>query len=322
MELRPITNRDFKLPDDGWIQVAPLGEHPHPSGIIQVLDKEACEAMVNRFNEEAKSENFPGLLLDFDHFSSDTKAPSTAAGWIEKLENRADGLWAQVRWSTDGEAAIKGGNYRLVSPVWNRSQCEVVGNPDDKKFRPQRLDRAALTNDPVLKGMCPVSNRSGSGDDADTVTRSEMAQAIADAVKEAVENRGNSAGAHKGWETRRGALAAYHSNQAAHHLVLAGHARENAALSDKSPPGKGYEPWFQKAYSQKSPDEKKAFKAEHEAKAEFHEKQAAKHSAIAKTHSDKAKTSGTSAKGAKLLQDHLAKLKGEKKATPPPLPTK
>lgn len=206
-QLQPITNRDFKLPDDGWIQVAPLGEYPNPkAGIIQVVDKEAGEAMKNRFDEESKAENFPGLLLDFDHFSSDTKTPSTAAGWLEALENRADGLWAKVRWSTDGEAAVKGGNYRLVSPVWNRSQCESLGG---NRFRPLRLDRAALTNDPVLKGMVPVSNRNGSADESNMVTREEMADAIAEAVK----NAGTSAGAHKGWETRRGALSDYHDRQ-------------------------------------------------------------------------------------------------------------
>lgn len=206
--LRPITNRDFKLPDDGFIQIAPMGEYPNPkAGVVQVIDQKACEAMKNRFDEEAKAENFPGLLVDFDHFSQHTKSPSTAAGWIEALENRADGLWAKVRWSTDGEAAVKGGNYRLLSPVWNRSQCEDLGN---NRLRPNRLHRAAVTNDPVITGMVPLSNRNGSADESNMVTREEMATAIA----EAVLNAGNSAGAHKGWETRRGALAAYHGSTA------------------------------------------------------------------------------------------------------------
>lgn len=255
-QLQPITNRSgndgFSLPADGFIQIAPVGEFNHPSGIIQVIDEKAIAAMINRFDTESKKENFPGLLLDFDHFSSDTKAPSTAAGWLEELQNRADGLWAKVRWTTDGKAAVKGGNYRLVSPVWLKSECEDLTN---NRYRPLCLDRAALTNDPVLKGMKPVSNRSGSGDNEGMVTREEMAAAIAEAVK----NAGNSAGAHKGWETRRGALSAHHAASAKMHADIAGRTTDPANK-------------------------------------ESHLKMAASHEALAKSYSGKAKVSGAKAK--------------------------
>ena len=52
--------------------------------------------MVNRFNEEARAENFAGLLVDFDHFSLDGEKRSEAAGWIVALEARcqsAVGSW-------------------------------------------------------------------------------------------------------------------------------------------------------------------------------------------------------------------------------------
>lgn len=269
-QLQPISNRDFKLPDDGFIQVAPLGEYPNPkAGIVQVLDKEACERMVNRFNEESKAENFPGLLVDFDHMSSSVSTPSTAGGWIEKLENREDGLWAKVRWSTDGEAAVKGGNYRLISPVWNRSECEDLG---DNKFRPQRLDRIALTNDPVLRGMTPVSNRAeGTSDNANTVTREEMAAAIAEAVK----NAGTSSGAHKGWETRRGALGAFHAKSAVGSRDEAANLHEAARAAGK------------KGDNAKADLYTKA--------AQSHEKFAANHEKLAAQYKGKAAVSGAKA---------------------------
>ena len=152
-----LLNRDgFQTPADGWYQVAPLGEFGHAqAGLTQVVDAEACQAMANRFDEEAKAPNFAGLLVDFDHFSLDGEKRSEAAGWITALQNRDGGLFAKIRWSDVGESAVKGGRYRFLSPVWNRADCVDLG---DGRMRPVRLLNAAVTNDPNLKGMQPLSN--------------------------------------------------------------------------------------------------------------------------------------------------------------------
>ena len=152
-----LLNRDgFQTPADGWYQVAPLGEFAHAqAGLTQVVDAEACQAMTNRFAEEAKAPNFAGLLVDFDHFSLDGEKRSEAAGWITALQNRDGGLFAKIRWSDVGESAVKGGRYRFLSPVWNRADCVDLGGG---RVRPVRLLNAAVTNDPNLKGMRPLSN--------------------------------------------------------------------------------------------------------------------------------------------------------------------
>ncbi len=67
-----------------------------------------AEAMTRTFQEEAKQPNFPGLLVDFDHFSHDPAQPTTAAGWLTALEHRDDGLYAQVRWSDLGHPGAAG----------------------------------------------------------------------------------------------------------------------------------------------------------------------------------------------------------------------
>jgi len=154
----------FQPAPDGWFHIAPLGTFPHPTGALQVIDAEACEAMARTFAEEARQPNFPGLLVDFDHASHDPAQPTTAAGWINALEPRADGLYAQVRWSDLGHEALTGGRYRLASPVWNRADCDAWSAPfgdegDKLHLRPRRLDRLALTNDPNLPGLVPLSNR-------------------------------------------------------------------------------------------------------------------------------------------------------------------
>lgn len=202
-----LLNREgFQMPADGWYQIAPLGEFAHAqAGVIQVLDREACEAMANQFRVDSAAPNFAGLLVDFDHFSLDGEKKSEAAGWIVALEARGQeagvgvqgsgegsttkgsentkggeegpaspadgasprqrpstaGLWAKIRWSDVGEAAVTGGRYRFLSPVWTRTGCVDLGNG---RLRPVRLLNAALTNDPNLKGMCPLSNNGkGSG---------------------------------------------------------------------------------------------------------------------------------------------------------------
>ncbi len=153
----------FTLPADDWFHIAPLGEFEHASGVRQVIDGAACNAMVSNFAKDAATPNFPGLLVDFDHFSHSSERTSAAAGWIMALRAesepaKAPGLWAQIRWSDLGETAVRGGRYRLVSPVWNRSDCEVVDG-EENKVRPLRLSRVALTNDPNLKGLVPLTNR-------------------------------------------------------------------------------------------------------------------------------------------------------------------
>jgi hypothetical protein len=156
---------NFQPVSDGWFHIAPHGTFPHPNGAMQVIDAEACEAMLQTFNEEARQPNFPGLLVDFDHFSHDPAQPTTAAGWIGALDHRDDGLYAQIRWSDLGHQALTGGRYRLASPVWNRADCDrwTASVPPEGRevvhLRPRRLDRLALTNDPNLPGLAPLSNR-------------------------------------------------------------------------------------------------------------------------------------------------------------------
>jgi len=115
-------------------------------------------------NARATSGNFPGLLIDFDHFSLDAEKRSEAAGWITDLKfvppssgNNPAGLYVSIRWSDIGEAAVKGGRYRFLSPVWAKGDCEDLGG---NRFRPVHLLNAAVTNDPNLKGILPLSNRS------------------------------------------------------------------------------------------------------------------------------------------------------------------
>jgi phage I-like protein len=119
--------------------------------------------------------------VDFDHLSLDPSARSEAAGWITSLEFRPGtdsgvnyekreitrkteaaqpGLYARIRWTDEGQAAMTGGRYRFVSPVWLREDCVDLGTDAQgrQRLRPVRLFNLAVTNNPNLQGLAPLSN--------------------------------------------------------------------------------------------------------------------------------------------------------------------
>jgi hypothetical protein len=51
-----ILNRDFQHPADGWYMIEPQGDHPNRrSNVTQVIDDQAMNDIVKRFNEDAES---------------------------------------------------------------------------------------------------------------------------------------------------------------------------------------------------------------------------------------------------------------------------
>ncbi len=161
-----VANRaTFELPGDGWIMALPKGRFAGTmetredgkstfTEIQQVLDDEAIDRMLADFAEAQKAPNFGGLLVDLDHLSHRSDSKSEAAGWVLGMEKRDDGLWVKPRWTEMGLPLVEGGTYRFVSPVL--SELENLGR---NEYRPAKFERLALTNDPKLKGMPPITNR-------------------------------------------------------------------------------------------------------------------------------------------------------------------
>jgi len=56
------------------------------------------------------------------------------------------------RWSGSGLTAVTNGEYRFVSPVWFKEDCEDLGGD---RMRPLKLSDAGLTNQPNLRGLVP-----------------------------------------------------------------------------------------------------------------------------------------------------------------------
>jgi len=153
------TGGEFTPPADGLIQILAVGDFPNAeAGIVQHVDAVAMKSIIADFEAQSKAPNWPGMLVDFDHFSHSKEHPTGAAAWIDSLELRDDELWAHWRLTDTGAKAVNGGDYRLTSSVL-AGFVPYDGAPSEKHLRPTKLLRVALTNDPNIKGMAPVSNR-------------------------------------------------------------------------------------------------------------------------------------------------------------------
>lgn len=134
---------------ESWCHLAPIGEFsyrtptesdPNATG-TQLLDKQALENLVKVFSDS--------VLVDREHLSI-VGEDTTAMGWIEALELRADGLYARIRWTDLGLDNIRNRRLRWLSPVWEL----------DSDNRPLALDSAGLTNTARFKNnLQPVVNK-------------------------------------------------------------------------------------------------------------------------------------------------------------------
>jgi len=150
---------------EGWAQIAAPGAYPHAKG-LNVFTREDLAHVAAAFTREVDPAR--GLLVDFEHESIQPEGSTEAAGWVTACTQRPDGtLWARVRWSDAGRAALEGGRYRFCSPVLHSEQ-RADG------WHPVALQSLALTNRPNLKGLTPLSHR----ENPTTITMNKIALAL------------------------------------------------------------------------------------------------------------------------------------------------
>jgi phage I-like protein len=133
----------------GWIHVAPEGSwEGHPDGAF-TLTRAGFESCIYDAERRATPQS-----VDYEHASLyPTGEPTPAAGYVQRLEQRADGLWALVEFTERAAAMIKAGEYRFCSGVFaferrDRQTGDVI---------PCMLDSIALTNRPFIDGQEPIA---------------------------------------------------------------------------------------------------------------------------------------------------------------------
>lgn len=141
---------------DVWVMLMPLGELRARDGRAWTVAD--ADAVVRR------SQPGPGgpsdLPVDYEHQSENPETgdggPKPAAGWIDRLEAREDGIYGRVRWNARAAAMVAAREYRFLSPVFFHTPGGMV----------DRIVGAGLTHRPALEMMALASERStASADD-------------------------------------------------------------------------------------------------------------------------------------------------------------
>jgi len=167
LESLQSTNADPVLitgPMDGerrqWVHLSPGGKivTKDGRGPYQLDDAEAV------IRVSFHSANVDKLPIDYNH-AIDLAAPrgegSPAAGWISRMEARADGIWGHVEWTPNAAKAISEKEYRFLSPV-------LLHTPEG---RVHAITRASLTNNPNLTLTALNAAQKGASMETDELLR-------------------------------------------------------------------------------------------------------------------------------------------------------
>lgn len=180
---------------DGWVMIFPAGKQTgHDGRGPYVLENmEAVLAASQRPSVK--------LQIDYDH-ATDMLKPGEkkiAAGWIEELAARDDGIYARIEWTPTAAQHIADKEYRYLSPTFYFDKVSGVVT---------QILRAALTNTPNLEvkavaaaednpqpqkentmdeAMKAIAAALGLGEDATAASILEAVQKLANDAKAAKE---------------------------------------------------------------------------------------------------------------------------------------
>ena len=133
-----------------WFQTfPPYGRYP-VGGTVKgaaedaefVFDEAAAKAILDAFKAAAKNPEWPGVLVDEEHYSLDSSKSSAAMAWAKDIRQEADGsIW--TRW----EFTPKGRELWASKTLLNRSPAFACAR-NGKEYRPVELKSIGMTNTP------------------------------------------------------------------------------------------------------------------------------------------------------------------------------
>ena len=172
-----------------WFQTTPpYGRYPGRNQItgkdgkpikdaVVVFDEKSVGKVVAAFKEAAKAKDWPGILVDQDHFSCNTSKPSTALAWARDIRVDGDGsIWTKWEFTSKGKELYEGKMLINRSPVLDLEQLSA------KEFAPTVLTSIGMTNAPYFKDLSPlaaareVNNNKGENMDPKILEKLELAE--------------------------------------------------------------------------------------------------------------------------------------------------
>jgi len=135
------TQAEDKPGEGAWNKVAIAGSWKgHWQGAFSIT-KQMLNQIVEHFTAMKND-----TLVDYEHQSILFANDARAAGWINAVDHRDDGLYARIKWTDAAARHIASDEYRYLSPV-------IVFNTLDRKTGEMggaSLPSVALTNSPFL----------------------------------------------------------------------------------------------------------------------------------------------------------------------------
>ncbi|GBR50054.1 hypothetical protein CSR02_00035 [Acetobacter pomorum] len=119
----------------------PIWIHIVPSGTFSGRDGRGPFHLKDPQGVIASSLAEGSIPVDYNHavYQAGSKAAG-AAGWIDRMENRANGIWAHVEWTSSAKKAIADREWRFISPAFMSTKTGDI----------TRIDSVGLVNRPNL----------------------------------------------------------------------------------------------------------------------------------------------------------------------------
>jgi phage I-like protein len=171
----------FTVAADGWVQISPYGDFPHPKG-LQRVDKASAQIMINDFNSTSSrlGNLFRGLPFYIGHPDApppicDSWPDKSAYGWIKKLDARDDGFYGQVKWNAGGIDIIENAKFMYLSPAWYPKP--IGKNGSGTVMQPVILKSVGFVNDPNIPVM-PLANAAEHIEPSQSLRRQKVEAAV------------------------------------------------------------------------------------------------------------------------------------------------
>ena len=144
-----------------WFQTfPPYGRYPVGGTVkgaredaVFVFDEAAAKAILDDFRAKAKRPDWPGLLVDREHFSNDPEKTSDAMAWARDIRQDADGsIWTRWEFTPEGEKLWSGKVLVSRSPLFLS-----VPAKGGREYRPVALESIGMTNTPHFRELSTLA---------------------------------------------------------------------------------------------------------------------------------------------------------------------
>lgn len=142
-----------------WFETFPAYGRYAVGGIIKgadpkaefIFDEAAAKEIITNFREAMAKADWPGVLVDREHFSADREKTSDAMAWAKDIRQETDGsIWTKWEFTAPGRELWEGKVLISRSPLF---ACTREGI----NFRPFRLESIGMTNTPHFKELSTLA---------------------------------------------------------------------------------------------------------------------------------------------------------------------